>query len=214
MSINYYGTKEKWLGVIASYESQKAQMGGGSRGIRYRVAIMGVHPFGDGELEETDLPFASVLLYGGTGAGSVYETQKYSQGDVVVGMYLDEKQQQPVIIGALGRLKDIKFGSGRFEPKTGFIGEMQPGNLQGMQEFNEQDPPCTPLARKVGDKSVLKSLPETPMRDVGLFYSQPITNAFPAPPITNENSVMQNASQGLSDPGNPNSPVIGSEVGG
>ena len=214
MSINYYGTKEKWLGVIASYESQKVQMGGGSRGIRYRVAIMGVHPFGDGDLEETDLPFASVFVYGGTGAGSVYETQKYSQGDVVVGMYLDEKQQQPVIIGALGRLKDIKFGSGRFEPKTGFIGEMQPGNLQGMQEFNEQDPPCTPLARKVGDKSVLKSLPETPMRDVGLFYSQPITNAFPPPPITNENSVMQNASQGLSDPGNPNSPVIGSEVGG
>ena len=214
MSINYYGTKEKWLGVIASYESQKAQMGGGSRGIRYRVAIMGVHPFGDGDLEETDLPFASVFVYGGTGAGSVYETQKYSQGDVVVGMYLDEKQQQPVIIGALGRLKDIKFGSGRFEPKTGFIGEMQPGNLQGMQEFNEQDPPCTPLARKVGDKSVLKSLPETPMRDVGLFYSQPITNAFPAPPITNENSVMRNASQGLSDPADPNSPVIGSEVGG
>ena len=214
MSINYYGTKEKWLGVIASYESQKAQMGGGSRGIRYRVAIMGVHPFGDGELEETDLPFASVLLYGGTGAGSVYETQKYSQGDVVVGMYLDEKQQQPAIIGALGRLKDIKFGPGRFEPKTGFVGSIKPANLQGTQEFNEQNPPCTPLARKVSDKSVLKSLPETPMRDVGLLYSQPTTNAFPAPPITNENSVMQNASQGLSDPGNPNSPVIGSEVGG
>ena len=183
MSINYYGTKEKWLGVIVSYESQKAQMGGGSRGVRYRVAIMGVHPFGDGELEETDLPFASVLLYGGTGAGSVYETQKYSQGDVVVGMYLDEKQQQPAIIGALGRLKDIKFGPGRFEPKTGFVGSIKPANLQGTQEFNEQNPPCTPLARKVGDKSVLKNLPETPMRDIGLFYSQPITNAFPAPPV-------------------------------
>ena len=84
------------------------------------------------ESRKTDLPFASVLLYGGTGAGSVYETQKYSQGDVVVGMYLDEKQQQPAIIGALGRLKDIKFGPGRFEPKTGFVGSIN------QQIFREQ----------------------------------------------------------------------------
>ena len=223
MSINYYGTKEKWLGVIASYESQKAQMGGGSRGIRYRVAIMGVHPFGDGELEETDLPFASVLLYGGTGAGSVYETQKYSQGDVVVGMYLDEKQQQPAIIGALGRLKDIKFGPGRFEPKTGFVGSIKPANLQGRQEFNEQNPPCTPIARLVNDISKMRFPNYSGFKDLGVDYSGAAfsakVNAFPAPPvlpspITNENSVMQDASQGLSDPGDPNSPVIGSEVGG
>ena len=213
MTINYFGNGT-FIGIIAPYESQKVQMGGDSRGIRYRVAIMGKHPFGEGELADTDLPFASVFVYGGTGAASVYETQKYSQGDIVFGTYLDEKQQQPAIIAGLGRLKDIKYGSGRFEPKTGNVGGIQPGNLQGSQEFNEQNPPCTPLARKVGDKSVLKNLPETPMRDVGLFYSQPITDAFPAPPITNENSVMQNASQGLSDPGNPNSPVIGSEVGG
>ena len=185
MSINYYGTKEKWLGVIASYESQKAQMGGGSRGIRYRVAIMGVHPFGDGELEETDLPFASVLLYGGTGAGSVYETQKYSQGDVVVGMYLDEKQQQPAIIGALGRLKDIKFGPGRFEPKTGFVGSIKPANLQGTQEFNEQNPPCTPIARLFTDKSQLKSSPIGAMSDLGIKSITPKSDAFTKPlPIT------------------------------
>ena len=181
MSINYYGTKEKWLGVIASYESQKAQMGGGSRGIRYRVAIMGVHPFGDGELEETDLPFASVLLYGGTGAGSVYETQKYSQGDVVVGMYLDEKQQQPAIIGALGRLKDIKFGPGRFEPKTGFVGSIKPANLQGTQEFNEQNPPCTPIARLFTDKSQLKSSPIGAMSDLGINSITPKSDAFTKP---------------------------------
>ena len=182
MTINYFGNGT-FIGIIAPYESQKVQMGGDSRGIRYRVAIMGKHPFGEGELADTDLPFASVFVYGGTGAASVYETQKYSQGDIVFGTYLDEKQQQPVIIAGLGRLKDIKYGSGRFEPKTGNVGGIQPGNLQGSQEFNEQNPPCTPLARKVGDKSVLKNLPETPMRDIGLFYSQPITNAFPAPPV-------------------------------
>ena len=155
MTINYFGNGT-FIGIIAPYESQKVQMGGDSRGIRYRVAIMGKHPFGEGELADTDLPFASVFVYGGTGAASVYETQKYSQGDIVFGTYLDEKQQQPVIIAGLGRLKDIKYGSGRFEPKTGNVGGIQPGNLQGSQEFNEQNPPCTPLARKVGDKSVLK----------------------------------------------------------
>ena len=217
MTINYFGNGT-FIGIIAPYESQKIQMGGDSRGIRYRVAIMGKHPFGEGELADTDLPFASVFVYGGTGGGSVYETQKYSQGDIVFGTYLDEKQQQPVIMSALGRLKDIKYGSGRFEPKTGNVGGIKPGNLQGSQEFNEQNPPCTPIARLMNDISKMRFPNYSGFKDLGIDYSGAASsvkvNAFPAPPITNENSVMQNASQGLSDPGNPNSPVIGSEVGG
>tara|TARA_B100002019_G_scaffold211610_1_gene184431 strand:- start:2000 stop:2668 length:669 start_codon:yes stop_codon:yes gene_type:complete len=222
MTLNYFGNGT-FIGIIAPYESQKVQMGGDSRGIRYRVAIMGKHPFGDGELADTDLPFASVFSYGGTGAANVYETQKYSQGDIVFGVYLDEKQQQPEIMAPLARVKDIKYGSGRFEPKTGFVGGIQPANLQGRQEFNEQNPPCTPLARLVNDISKMRFPNYSGFKDLGIDYSGAAfsakVNAFPAPPvlpppITNENSVMQDASQGLSDPGNPNSPVIGSEVGG
>ena len=184
MTINYFGNGT-FIGIIAPYESQKVQMGGDSRGIRYRVAIMGKHPFGEGELADTDLPFASVFVYGGTGAASVYETQKYSQGDIVFGTYLDEKQQQPVIIAGLGRLKDIKYGSGRFEPKTGNVGGIQPGNLQGSQEFNEQDPPCTPIARLFTDKSQLKSSPIGAMSDLGIKSITPKSDAFTKPlPIT------------------------------
>ena len=184
MTINYFGNGT-FIGIIAPYESQKVQMGGDSRGIRYRVAIMGKHPFGEGELADTDLPFASVSVYGGTGAASVYETQKYSQGDIVFGTYLDEKQQQPVIIAGLGRLKDIKYGSGRFEPKTGNVGGIQPGNLQGSQEFNEQDPPCTPIARLFTDKSQLKSSPIGAMSDLGIKSITPKSDAFTKPlPIT------------------------------
>ena len=184
MTINYFGNGT-FIGIIAPYESQKVQMGGDSRGIRYRVAIMGKHPFGEGELADTDLPFASVFVYGGTGAASVYETQKYSQGDIVFGTYLDEKQQQPVIIAGLGRLKDIKYGSGRFEPKTGNVGGIQPGNLQGSQEFNEQNPPCTPIARLFTDKSQLKSSPIGAMSDLGIKSITPKSDAFTKPlPIT------------------------------
>ena len=184
MTINYFGNGT-FIGIIAPYESQKVQMGGDSRGIRYRVAIMGKHPFGEGELADTDLPFASVFVYGGTGAASVYETQKYSQGDIVFGTYLDEKQQQPAIIAGLGRLKDIKYGSGRFEPKTGNVGGIQPGNLQGSQEFNEQDPPCTPIARLFTDKSQLKSSPIGAMSDLGINSITPKSDAFTKPlPIT------------------------------
>ena len=180
MTINYFGNGT-FIGIIAPYESQKVQMGGDSRGIRYRVAIMGKHPFGEGELADTDLPFASVFVYGGTGAASVYETQKYSQGDIVFGTYLDEKQQQPAIIAGLGRLKDIKYGSGRFEPKTGNVGGIQPGNLQGSQEFNEQDPPCTPIARLFTDKSQLKSSPIGAMSDLGINSITPKSDAFTKP---------------------------------
>ena len=68
MTINYFGNGT-FIGIIAPYESQKVQMGGDSRGIRYRVAIMGKHPFGDGELADTDLPFASAFSYAGIGVG-------------------------------------------------------------------------------------------------------------------------------------------------
>ena len=178
MTLNYFGNGT-FIGIIASYESQKVQMGGDSRGIRYRVAIMGKHPFGDGELADTDLPFASPFSYAGSGAANVYETQKYSQGDIVFGVYLDEKQQQPQILTSLNRVKDIKYGSGRFEPKTGFVGGIKPANLQGRQEFNEQNPPCTPIARLVNDISKMRFPNYNAINDLGLGI--PKVNSFPLP---------------------------------
>ena len=212
-AVHNYGRNDgRWIGMILPFESQKEQLTGKSRGIRYRVAIMGVTPFAEGEIKDEDITFALVKLVGGSGGGGTFETCKYSPGDAVTGYYLDDERQQPVIDGCFGRTRGIRYGSGRFDAKTGFVGDIVPLNLMGRQEFNEQDLPCTPKAKPSGDKSTSRAQPAA-AAEIGAA-GPPKLDVLPPPPVTYENSVMQNASQGLSDPGNPNSPVIGSEVGG
>ena len=212
-AVHNYGRNDgRWIGMILPFDSQKDQLGGNSRGVRYRVAIMGVTPFAQGEIKNEDITFALVKMVGGSGGGGTFDTVKYSPGDAVTGYYLDDERQQPVIDGCFGRTRGIKYGSGRFDAKSGFVGKIVPLNLMGRQEFNEQDSPCTPKAKPSGDKSTSRQQPAA-AAEIGAA-GPPKLDVLPPPPVTYENSVMQNASQGLSDPGNPNSPVIGSEVGG
>ena len=182
-AINNYGrTDGRWIGMILPFESQKDQLGGNSRGIRYRVAIMGVHPFAEGEIKDEDITFALVKLVGGSGGGGTFNTVKYSPGDAVSGYYLDDAKQQPVIDGCFGRTAGIKYGSGRFDAKTGFVGTIKPLNLMGRQEFNEQDSPCTPKAKPSGDKSKSRAQPFGAMGDLGVNLATPVTNSFTLPP--------------------------------
>ena len=129
-----------------------------SRGNRYRVAIMGVTPFVGG-IDDDDVTFAEVLMCGGLGGGGHFRTTKYSPGDVVVGYYLDDEKQQSNHNGGLGRTGGIKYGSGRFDAKTGFVGSITPGNLMGRHESNEQQNDCLPLAKPNGDKSKSRQQP-------------------------------------------------------
>jgi len=182
-AINNYGrTDGRWIGMILPFESQKDQLCGNSRGIRYRVAIMGVHPFAEGEIKDEDITFALVKLVGGSGGGGTFNTVKYSPGDAVSGYYLDDAKQQPVIDGCFARTAGIKYGSGRFDAKTGFVGTIKPLNLMGRQEFNEQDSPCTPKAKPSDDKSKNRSQPFNTMSILGLKYETIPLNTYPLPP--------------------------------
>ena len=181
-AVNNYGSKDnRWIGRILPFESQKEQMGGNSRGTRYRVAIMGVTPFVGG-IKDDDVSFAQVKLVGGSGGGGTFRTVKYSPGDVVVGYYLDDEKQQPIIDGCLGRTAGIRYGSGRFDAKTGFVGKITPGNLMGRHEFNEQQNDCLPLAKPNGDKSISRAQPFGAMGDLGVNLATPVTNSFTLPP--------------------------------
>lgn len=182
-AVHSYGRNDgRWIGMILPFESQKEQLTGKSRGIRYRVAIMGVTPFAEGEIKNEDITFALVKLVGGSGGGGTFNTVKYSPGDAVTGYYLDDERQQPVIDGCFGRTSGIKYGSGRFDAKSGFVGKIVPLNLMGRQESNEQDSPCTPKARSSADKSSLRSKPTDTMTNIGVNNSDPKINAFPPPP--------------------------------
>ena len=92
-----------WVGQIAKKESWAQQAQGDGWGIRYKVRIMGYHPDSEAELADTDLPWAQVMIPGGTGSANSVSTIKYRQGDVVVGFFLDgDNAQVPVIMGAFG----------------------------------------------------------------------------------------------------------------
>ena len=180
--INNLGDKNRWVGRVLSYESQKEQLGGDSRGCRYRVAIMGKHPL-EGGINDDEISFAIVSTKTGTGGGGFRRTCKYSQGDIVHGFYNDSEQQQPVIEGAYGRTKGIKYGSGRFDSKSGYFGKNQPGNLTGRDESLEQVNDCLPRAESSTDKSKFRTKPIVAMDNLGIEGNFDVGSLRPPLPV-------------------------------
>jgi len=145
---NFYGLgTNEWIGIILPFEAQKDQCTGKKGfGFRYRVAIMGYHPL-DNSITDEEITYALVGFSpaDGGGGGSCYKTSKLTQGDVVLGKFLDgENKQLPIILNVLGRTGDIQYGSGRFDPKTGFVGSRNKTSLTKNQETCEQKGICTP----------------------------------------------------------------------
>ena len=95
-----------WIGQISSEESWSVNSQANGWGYRYKVRIMGYHPYSTAQLKDEDLPWALVMLPPGTGTGGgmISSAVKFTQGDVVVGFFLDgDDGQVPVIMGAFGR---------------------------------------------------------------------------------------------------------------
>ena len=95
-----------WVGQISSEESWSVNSQANGWGYRYKVRIMGYHPYSTAQLKDEDLPWALVMLPPGTGTGGgmISSTVKFTQGDVVVGFFLDgDDGQIPVIMGSFGR---------------------------------------------------------------------------------------------------------------
>ena len=131
---DFYGlSTHEWIGRVLSYESQQEQLDGTAGwGYRYRVAIMGSHPT-DGSIKDEEVVFSMVALgvSDGSGAGGRKKDPAISQGDVVLGKFLDgDARQTPIILHVLGR-PDIAepFSFGRFDTKTGYVGSNKKQNL-------------------------------------------------------------------------------------
>ena len=104
-----------WIGQIAPYQDADGNPlnsmidSDKSWGApRYKVRIMGYHPYTTAELGDENLPWALVMRPPGTGTGSggMSKTIHFNQGDTVIGFFLDnENAQQPIIMGAIGNSK-------------------------------------------------------------------------------------------------------------
>ena len=148
--LDFYGlSTNEWIGMVLPYKSQKNQVDGDAGfGYRYRVAIMGNHP-SDNTIKDEDIVFATTALgvTDGSGAGNRQKKPALSQGDVVMGKFLDgDRKQNPIITNVLGRTEGIKYGKGRFQSKTGFVGSTKANNLFNRQESSEATGICSPKA--------------------------------------------------------------------
>ena len=143
----FYGVDTNdWIGIIIAFDDQKVQYTGLiGYGWRYKLAIMGYHPSEESVISNKDITYAIVAQSpnAGSGAAERLRTPRISQGDVVMGKFLDgDKRQVPVITGILGRTSGTTFGTGRFESKTGYVDGASPKGLVG-SETSEAPGPCT-----------------------------------------------------------------------
>ena len=142
-----------WIGsIISSEESeeQKKLVSGRSWGYQYQVAIFGHYSTADSQQVER-IGIAQVLLppTAGSGAAGRLESVKLSAGDRVFGAFFGPDQTIPVILGIYTRTQYTVYGTGKFQPKTGFEGKLNNINdLLERQEFSGTLLPGTPQVVK------------------------------------------------------------------
>ena len=123
-----------WVGQIPPENSQGGQINGAGWGNRFKVRIIGYHPYSYDELPDDELPWAQCLLptTSGTGAGNNSTSVKVSPSDIVFGFFLDgDNAQIPVIMGCFGRTSQVP-SSGKatspFVPFTGYTSKIKKPN--------------------------------------------------------------------------------------
>ena len=148
-----------WIGQIPPVESWYQQATGPGWGIRYKVRIMGYHPYNEAELSNDDLPWAHVMLPPGHGTGSAntFKSVRFNPGDTVIGFFLDGSDgQHPVIMGAFANSVDaVKDGEKLpFAPFSGYneyIKEPAKGSL-ARDESGDQSAASQETPRTVGPR--------------------------------------------------------------
>ena len=205
---SFYGAAtDEWIGVVLPYESQKLQQDGNAGfGIRRRVAIMGNHP-SDNTISDDKIVFAIVALptTAGSGAAGKKSSVRVTQGDVVLGKFLDgDNKQNPIILSVLGRSQGVEFGEGRFDCKTGFVGSERVSILNPNKQENATDTPqVTPTAQKGSDKKTATSArSDDALAKSGIQPNK--VGAIPPPPSYTEDEIQaavaeENALEGTRD---------------
>ena len=149
-----------WIGQVAPVAAAPAQAEGKGWGIRYKVRIMGYHPYNTQELSNEDLPWAGVLLpiTAGSGGGAFAQSSRIRQGDVVVGFFLDgDDAQIPMIMGSFGKTQFVPSNTpyeNPFIPFTGYNDSIRPPENRSDRESTGQSSEDQKQARNVDQKTV------------------------------------------------------------
>jgi hypothetical protein len=131
-----------WIGQIPPIESMGEQLTGGGWGNRFKVRILGYHPYSEADLPNEDLPWAQCLIptTAGSGAANVATGVQLQPGDVVLGFFLDgDNAQIPVILATFGRTSSVPSTTyeSPFIPFTGFSSLVPKNGGTNTNETNE-----------------------------------------------------------------------------
>lgn len=165
-----------WIGQIPPIQSQGKQTNGGGWGNRFKVRILGYHPYNELELSNDDLPWAQVLLpaTSGSGAANYAENPKLSPGDIVFGFFLDgDNAQIPVIMGCFGRTSQVTSNQfvQPFVPFTGYTDNIdKPNGTLKPDESNESNTKSQKSPRDVSPEQVDKLNSKSKEKDEISYY--------------------------------------------
>jgi hypothetical protein len=118
------------------------QVEGGGWGNRFKVRILGYHPYSEVELPNEDLPWAQVLIptTSGSGAANCATGVQLQPGDIVLGFFLDgDNAQIPVILATFGRTDQVPSTTYKspFEAFTGYSSLVDKNSKLTKSETNE-----------------------------------------------------------------------------
>ncbi len=153
-----------WIGQIPPVEAWEGQANNeeGGWGNRYKVRILGYHPYSKGDLADNDLPWAGVIIppTAGTGAANYAQSTRIKPGDIVIGFFLDgDNGQLPMIIGSFGRTNQVPsdLPSDGFMPFTGYTTRVPPpDNTVAASESNEANTESQKSPRTSSQKIIEK----------------------------------------------------------
>jgi len=175
------------MGTVVGYEKQKDQVKGGGWGWRYKVAIFDTYSSKESDIDDADIEYAIAMASNSDGSGGANRrrSMRISQGDTVLLEKYGGKRGISIIIGILPKSKDTVLGSGRFDAKSGYFGDLQAKGLFGpKQEFSENaghDSPETTPKCSNKDKTVPAKKKEDLFSQFGLGGSENVLGQFAKP---------------------------------
>ena len=176
------------MGTVVGYEKQKDQVKGGGWGWRYKVAIFDTYSSKESDIDDADIEYAIAMASNSDGSGGANRrrSMRISQGDTVLIQKYGGKRGISIIIGILPKSKDTVLGSGRFDAKSGYFGDLQAKGLFGSkQEFSEnaghETPETTPKCTNK-DKTVPAKRKEEKFKELGLGDTENKKGQLKKPP--------------------------------
>lgn len=106
-----------WIGQVESEKADDEKLSG-----RYKVRIVGAHPKSCEAVSWEDLPWAITMMpvtNPHTPGGATSVSDQLGKGVWVIGFYLDNLQQQPVIMGSVGRVANSTSEKTADDPTPG-----------------------------------------------------------------------------------------------